>query len=301
MSESALVITVSLLSGVAGTFIGGVLGVLFKNKSAKLNAAILSFAGGVMLGVVSFEMIPEGIALSVVNNKAYSGVLISLTSVIFGIVLVYLINKLIYEIENRRSNAVKSFSPAQAAILNSGGYIYSNARIFANAIKKRDAVTVNNGRPANDADARASLRRAGILMTIAIAVHNLPEGIAVGASGAVDVRTGIIVAVIIALHDIPEGTAVSAPLAGGGMSVAKSLLLTFLSGLTTVIGALIGLFAGEISNLSSGICLSFAGGAMLYVTLLEIFPEAYKINRGKAPAFSMLFGFLISLLIVFLV
>jgi ZIP family zinc transporter len=279
MTENALVITVSLVSGVVGTTIGGILGLLLKNRSRKLNASILSFAGGVMLGVVGFEMVPEGVALCVVRDKGYTGVLICLASLLLGVALIYFVNKLIMEIENGRS----------------GVQISGVCRPFYCKFNNSAAVLTK------DADSQKSLRRAGIVMMIAIAVHNLPEGIAIGASGAVEAKTGIIVAIIIALHDIPEGTAVAAPLVGGGVSAAKSLFLTFLSGLTTVVGALIGLFAGGINKLSSGICLAFAGGAMLYVTFLEILPEAHAMNENKTPAAPMLAGYICAMLIVYLV
>ena len=105
---------------------------------------------------------------------------------------------------------------------------------------------------------------AGVIMACAIALHNLPEGIVIGASYAGDATsgaftgTGLVMAIIIGLHNIPEGMAVEVPLMTGGMSRTKAVLVTALSGAPTVIGALIGYGLGGIGPLALSLSLSFA-------------------------------------------
>lgn len=88
-------------------------------------------------------------------------------------------------------------------------------------------------------------------------------------------------AIAIALHDIPEGISISLPLKTGGFSKHKSILLTALSGITTGIGAFFGAIIGNISQNLIGISLAFAAGAMLYIISCEIIPESKKLYSGK--------------------
>lgn len=94
-------------------------------------------------------------------------------------------------------------------------------------------------------------------------------------------RFGISLAIAIALHDIPEGISISLPLKTGGISKHKSIILTALSGISTGIGAFFGAIIGNISKTLIGISLSFAAGAMLYIISCEIIPESKKIYSGR--------------------
>ena len=106
-------------------------------------------------------------------------------------------------------------------------------------------------------------------------------------------------AVLIGLHNIPEGMAVSVPLIGGGMGKPKAVLLTALSGVPTVIGALLGFVIGEMSVVGLAVSLDFASGAMLYVVFGGIIPQAILMYHSKLPAFSVIFGMLLGLLIIY--
>lgn len=105
-------------------------------------------------------------------------------------------------------------------------------------------------------------------------------------------------AVLIGLHNIPEGMAVSVPLISGGMGKVKAMSLTALSGLPTVLGALLGYLLGGISNIMLILSLGFASGAMLYVVFGELMPEAILMWRSKLPAFSLFVGLLAGFLLV---
>ena len=111
--------------------------------------------------------------------------------------------------------------------------------------------------------------------------------------------SALILAVLIGLHNIPEGMAVSVPLIGGGMGKGKAVLLTALSGVPTIIGALLGYAIGEMSVVGLAVSLGFASGAMLYVVFGEIIPQAILMYHSKLPAFSVIFGMLVGLLIIY--
>lgn len=107
-------------------------------------------------------------------------------------------------------------------------------------------------------------------------------------------------AIIIGLHNIPEGMAVAVPLAAGGMHKAKAVAITALSGAPTIIGAVIGYYTGSIGDVALALSLSFASGAMLYVVFGELLPESILMWRSKLPAFAVMVGLLIGLLIIFI-
>ena len=144
---------------------------------------------------------------------------------------------------------------------------------------------------------------AGIVMASAIALHNVPEGMTIGASYAssngVMGSAALVLAVLIGLHNIPEGMAVSVPLISGGMERWKAVLITACSGIPTILGALLGYMLGEIGPIGLTLSLGFASGAMLYVVFGEILPQAILMYHSKLPAFSAIIGMLVGLFIIF--
>ena len=140
-------------------------------------------------------------------------------------------------------------------------------------------------------------------MAFAIALHNFPEGMVIGASYASDLASGgvgsLAVAIVIGLHNVPEGMSVAVPLAAGGMKKWKATLITAATGVPTILGAMLGYFLGILSPVSLAISLSFASGAMLYVVFGELLPESILMWRSKAPAIAMLAGLLVGVLILF--
>lgn len=285
--QQILILVLSLVAGIVGTGLGGIIGVLLKNKGNKVMGRVLSFAGGVMVGVVTFEMLPEAVEYSKIENSfEQSGILIAVSALVVGMLIIFGLNKMLDVIENMRGTH-KSIEELhhETKVIEA-----NDALMEANACGNTAAVQAVD---------KKSLLKAGIIMLLAIAFHNLPEGMAIGASGASNSQTGILVAIIIAVHNIPEGMAISAPLASGGVKGWKTILLTALAGAATVVGALIGLAVGGISQLASGICMGLAGGAMLYVTFCEILPQSILMEEGRVPAVSMLVGIVCSMVFVF--
>lgn len=283
MSGNTIILVLSLVAGVAGTGIGGVIGVLLKGKGNKTMGRVLSFAGGVMVGIVTFEMLPEAVEKSMIDGTSWSGVLISVSMIVIGMLVIYALNNMLDIIENMRA------THKQLAELH-----------HETAILEAKEEVLEADRAISEAKAKKNLLKAGVIMILAIALHNFPEGMAIGATGAAETQMGIMIAIIIAVHNIPEGMAISAPLASGGIEPWKTIGLTTLAGAATVLGALLGLAVGGIGALATGICMGLAGGAMLYVTFCEILPQATLMEEGRVPAVSMLVGIVCAMMFVYL-
>lgn len=135
-----------------------------------------------------------------------------------------------------------------------------------------------------------------LLFVMAIAIHNLPEGIATGVSfGTGNVSHALSVASGIALQNIPEGMVVIAPMVASGISKRRALVIALLTGLIEVVGTLIGYFAVSISVAILPFALAFAGGTMLYVISDEMIPETHSHGFERASTYALIVGFMVML------
>ena len=135
-----------------------------------------------------------------------------------------------------------------------------------------------------------------LLFVIAIAIHNLPEGIAAGVSfGGGNISQAITVAGGIALQNIPEGMVIIAPMIAGGMSKKRTFIIAAMTGVVEVVGTFIGYFAASISAAVLPFALAFAGGTMLYVISDEMIPETHSHGNERASTYSLLVGFCVML------
>ena len=137
------------------------------------------------------------------------------------------------------------------------------------------------------------LLKIGMIVSIGLALHNFPEGLAIGSGFEVSFKLGISLAIAILLHDIPEGVSMAIPMKHGGMKSAKVLGYVILSGVTTGIGAFFGAVIGRISSSVIAMCLAFAAGAMLYIVSGELIPEANKLYQGRMSAIGNMVGILL--------
>ncbi len=137
-----------------------------------------------------------------------------------------------------------------------------------------------------------------LLFVIAIAIHNLPEGIAAGVGfGSGNDTQALIIAGGIALQNIPEGMVIVGPMLASGVSKKKTFLIATLTGLVEVIGTLIGYFAVSIASFILPFALAFAGGTMLYVISDEMIPETHAHGSERGATYSLLIGFCLMLVV----
>ena len=266
------------IAGVVGTGLGGLVGATLQKDSNRTVSLLLSFAAGVMLSVVCFDLVTEAIETNV-------GVFTVIAAIAAGVAVIYFLNYLIDRNTNPEVPHIDANHPKTADDLDE--LIHS------------DHYNVHHA----NHDNKFALFMAGVVMASAIALHNVPEGMTIGASYAsnngVMGSSALVLAVLIGLHNIPEGMAVSVPLISGGMGKGKAVLITALSGVPTMIGALLGFLLGDIGALGLALSLGFASGAMLYVVFGEILPQAILMYHSKLPAFSAIAGMLVGLFIIF--
>ena len=250
MSILGTLVIITILAGVFGTGLGGVLGVFIRKDSKKAMSLLLSFAGGVMLSVVCFDLIRDAVETKV-------GIFIIIGAILGGCAVAYLLD---YLIDGKESS--------------------------------------------EQSKGQTSLFVAGIVMASAVAVHNVPVGMTLGASYASDNgvlgSSAIMLAILISMHNIPEGMSIAAPLISGGMSRIKAVLITAASGVPTIIGAVLGYELGGIGAMGLALSLAFASGAMLYVVFGEILPQAVQMYKGKLPTFFTIIGMMVGLLVIYL-
>ncbi len=136
-----------------------------------------------------------------------------------------------------------------------------------------------------------------ILFVLAIAIHNLPEGIAAGVGfGSGDTSQALIIAGGIALQNIPEGMVIIGPMLAAGIKPSKTFVIAMVTGLVEVIGTLIGYFAVSISAAILPFALAFAGGTMIYVISDEMIPETHAHGSERGATYALLVGFCIMLI-----
>ena len=283
MSTFWLIVVITTIAGVGGTGLGGLIGALFNRNSEKVVSLLLSFAGGVMLAVVCLDLMLDALQ----QSTEVWNVFLVIAMVIVGYGVIFLLNFWIDKATNHEVPHIDENHPKTADQLSE--LIHSDHY----EVHKQDKTT-------------RSLFIGGIVMALAIALHNVPAGMVLGASYAQDPGTGLeltsglAMAIVIGLHNIPEGMSVSVPLIAGGMKKTRATVLTALSGAPTIVGAMLGYALGTLGSVSLAISLSFASGAMLYVVFGELLPESILNWRSKAPAFAMLVGLLVGVMIIFI-
>ena len=135
-----------------------------------------------------------------------------------------------------------------------------------------------------------------LLFVMAIAIHNLPEGIAAGVGfGAGDVSEAMLIAGGIALQNIPEGMVIIGPMLAAGVKPGKTFLIAAVTGLVEVAGTLIGYFAVSLASAILPFALAFAGGTMLYVISDEMIPETHAHGSERGATYALLVGFCVML------
>ncbi|HEY5561830.1 MAG TPA: ZIP family metal transporter [Clostridiaceae bacterium] len=222
-----------------GTLLGASLAIFLKNPSKEVIAGLLGFSAGLMVTIALFELVPEAI----IRWNLVSCILFSFLAI--GIMSI--LDKLI----------------------------------------KFPSYSAN------------SSMKVAFMAAIGIMLHNFPEGILMGAGFAQGSTLGIEMSILIAIHDIPEGLAVVAPLLSSKLTNIKIMLFVFITVLPTTIGTFIGVYMGGISDKYTAIASAIAAGIMCFVALMEMLPESFRLSKNRfLNVFSFLIGIGFGLVII---
>ncbi|MCI9036533.1 MAG: ZIP family metal transporter [Oscillospiraceae bacterium] len=273
MSNYATIFFITALTGAGGLALGGTLAAAVHSPSERTVSLLLRFTAGVMLSVVCFDLVADA--------AEDTSILPILCWIIIGFLCTYLLNCWI----DKQAHHSHSH----------GGHAHEEHS------HSHDPHGGDNGEMC--ACGHHTLHTAGLVLAAAVALHNMPVGMAIGATFAGAAQAaghgGILAALIIGLHNIPEGMSIAAPLLTGGSSPAKAIGIAALSGVPTILGALLGYSMGTMNPLLLGISLSFAAGAMLYVIFGELLPESENLWQNRLSGLATMLGMLLGMALIF--
>ena len=271
------------VTGVGALALGGALAAAVHAPSDRAVSLLLRFTAGVMCAVVCFDLLAdamEGGTLPVV-----------ILWVLAGYFATHLLNSWI----DRKAHHSHSH----------GGHGHEHGPEHEHEHEHGpDLSQVHLGRDNGEmcACGHHTLHTAGLVLAAAVALHNMPVGMAIGATFAGDAASaghgGVLAALIIGLHNLPEGMSIAAPLITGGSRPAGAVAVAAASGIPTILGALLGYSVGAMSPGLLSMSLSFAAGAMLYVVFGELLPESEHMWQHKLSGLATLLGLLLGLALI---
>lgn len=247
--------SLTLFAGLS-TGIGSTLALLTRKTSARFLSVALGFSAGVMIYVSFTEILVEANRTLMAALGGKPGAWAAAGGFFFGILFMGIIDKVIPSEEN----------PHQVHI-----------------VEEMDG----SGEIHNE-----KLMRMGVFTALAIAIHNLPEGLASFTAALSDPKLGVAIAVAVALHNIPEGIAVAVPIFYSSGSRKKAFKLSFLSGLAEPAGALLGflIFYRFINDVTFGITFAAVAGIMIYISLDELLPAAEEYGEHHLSIYGLVAG-----------
>ncbi len=284
MDTYLTIFLITALTGVGGLALGGGLAAAVHSPSDRTVSLLLRFTAGVMFSVVCFDLIADA--------AEESHILPVLCWIMIGFLCTYLLNCWIDKQAHHTHSHGGHDHDHDHGHTPTHGHDHTPGR----------NIPIGHDNGALCACGNHSLHTAGLVLAAAVALHNMPVGMAIGASfaGAAHSYGGVLAALIIGLHNIPEGMSIAAPLLAGGGKRAGAVGVAALSGLPTIIGALLGYGAGTMTPLLLAISLSFAAGAMLYVVFGELLPEAEHLWQNRLSGLSTMLGLLLGMALIFM-
>ncbi len=282
MNTYLSIFLITALTGVGGLALGGGLAAAVHSPSDRTVSLLLRFTAGVMLSVVCFDLVADA--------AEESSILPVLCWILIGYLCTYLLNCWI----DKQAHHTHSHGGQEH-----GHHEHEHEHHEHGHEHGHHHLGHDNGELC--ACGHHTLHTAGLVMAAAVALHNVPVGMAIGATfaGAAHGGGGVLAALIIGLHNIPEGMSIAAPLLAGGGKPAGAVGIAALSGLPTILGALAGYGAGTMNPLVLAVSLSFAAGAMLYVIFGELLPESEHLWQSRLSGLSTMLGMLLGMALIF--
>lgn len=171
---------IGLFFGTFGTTLGGVIGVRLKRSSNKFLSFVLSFASGLMTAIICFELIPEALAIAKLPTV--------ILGIVVGIVMMIICDIFVDKKFNKSSKIANN--------LHCESFKKKGINIKLKEIESRESTISIQ---------KSNLLKTGIIVSIGLAIHNFPEGLAIGSGFEASIKLGLSLAIAICFHDIPEG------------------------------------------------------------------------------------------------
>lgn len=262
----ALAFGLTLFAGLA-TGLGSLVVFVARRPNLTLLSFGLGFSGGVMVYVSLVELLPQATNAIARSHGLGNGSWIATGCFFGGIAISALIDSLVPEPEN----------PHEVVSLDAMHRAKAEGETAATT-----ATTVAN----------PALARMGLLSALAIAIHNVPEGMATFAAALADTSLGVSIAVAVAIHNIPEGIAVAVPLFFATHNRQKAFFYSFASGLAEPVGALLVylVLLPFMSDAVVGGMLATAGGIMVFISFDELLPAAREYGQGHTAITGVILG-----------
>ena len=280
MHEYLTIFLITALTGVGGLALGGVFAAAIHSPSERSVSLLLRFTAGVMISVVCFDLIADA--------TEDASVLYVVVWILVGYFFTYLLNCWI----DKQAHHSHSH----------GGHDHHDEHDEHGHHGHDHHEAPADPRQEMCACGHHTLHTAGLVLAAAVALHNMPVGMAIGATfagaGAAG-HGGILAALIIGLHNLPEGMSIAAPLLSSGSRPAAAVGVAALSGLPTILGALLGYSLGTMNPTLLCVSLSFAAGAMLYVIFGELLPESEHLWQHKLSGLATMLGLLLGMALIF--
>ena len=259
MNDILILVTMTAIICMGGSAVGAAIPLFIKRNTERTLGSFLAFASGLTLAIVCLDLIPE----SIEGFDSSLGAPWAVIFVVVGFAIIRLIDLLLH---GKRSDEEENCCHCHCH-----GDEKKSKKLFV----------------------------AGLTMAFAISLHNIPVGIIIGSAYASSKAGALVFAIVIALHNVPEGMAISAPLISGGAKKPSAIIITALTGIATVGGAVIGFSIGSIAPFALSVVLSLAAGAMLSVATGELLPEAISACHPKLASVLITAGILAGMLIIF--
>ena len=282
MHEYLTIFLITALTGVGGLALGGGFAAAIHSPSERSVSLLLRFTAGVMFSVVCFDLIADA--------TEDASIFPVIAWILIGYFCTYLLNCWI----DKQAHHSHSH----------GGHDHHGHHGHDHDHDHHEAHEDHHD-PHQEmcACGHHTLHTAGLVLAAAVALHNMPVGMAIGATfaGAAQAASsgGILAALIIGLHNLPEGMSIAAPLLSSGSRPAAAIGVAAVSGIPTIVGAMLGYSLGTMNPSLLCISLSFAAGAMLYVIFGELLPESEHLWQHKLSGLATMLGLLLGLALIF--
>lgn len=280
MYEYLTIFLITALTGVGGLALGGGFAAAIHSPSERSVSLLLRFTAGVMFSVVCFDLIADA--------TEDASIFPVIAWILIGYFCTYLLNCWI----DKQAHHSHSHGGHDHHGHHGHGHDHHEAHEDHHDPHQEMCACGHH-----------TLHTAGLVLAAAVALHNMPVGMAIGATfaGAAQAASsgGILAALIIGLHNLPEGMSIAAPLLSSGSRPAAAIGVAAVSGIPTIVGAMLGYSLGTMNPTLLCISLSFAAGAMLYVIFGELLPESEHLWQHKLSGLATMLGLLLGLALIF--